>query len=389
MAAGSITAAEWKKINREFDADSVRYGLPERVYGSAVLGSFNIRKLGAASKRSAATWRFLGRICARFDLLAVQEVLDDLSGLERLRAEMGDEYELIVSDTTGAFHGERGLKERMAFVYRRSLVRRASVVSDITYDRSKILNILYENFDAVAEAVDVYRRALARFEAGRRRKRPKLDMPVFLSFIRQPFAVSFRVVGHPEAQPYEFMAVNAHLIYGEMADRKREFAALMEWIIAREKATGDDTEYPGYILLGDLNLDFNNPATDIGDIQRYLESFPNRSGDEIKVRFPFLEKHPGRNEVFRTNARQRETYDHIGLFYRAERIPEEIRTRKMGANPRGPDHGVVNFVELFSKALTGKVFADLPKRRHKAFYAKFEYSVSDHMPIWLRIPLPD
>ncbi len=388
--AGTFSSDDWKKINAELDRDPDGYGLPRRAYGSLVLGSFNIRKCGSSRRRSAETWDFLGRMCRRFDLLAVQEVMDDLSGLERLIEAMGaEEYGWIVSDKTGAFPGDAGLNERLAFVYRRDVLRRGPIVSDVTYDRTKIHELLAENWDEVRPAVEEYRAQLAEWQQGQRKREPKLDLPVFLSFIRQPFTVSFQVKGHPEANPFEFMAVNAHLIYGErIADRKREFQALMEWIVKREENVDDD-RFPGLILLGDLNLDFDNPASDIEDIQQYLKDLKTRGGIDIKVNFPFLGVHPGQTQVFRTNARLRETFDHIGFFYRATALPPDVLQRPVGSHERGPDYAVVNFVALFAKALTGKELGQLSKTKQKEFFAKFEHSVSDHMPIWVRVPLPD
>ncbi len=387
--ATTFTSEEWRKINDQLDENEVRYGLPSRVYGSVVLGSFNIRKLGAANKRTPETWQFFGRMCRRFDLLAVQEVLDDLSGLERLREEMGPEYRLIVSDKTGAFPGDLGLNERLAFIYRSSLVRRGPIVSDITYDRTKVHELLVDNFDLIAAKVAAYREKMKQFEAGQRSKEPKFEMPVFLSFIRQPYTVSFRIVGHPEAAPYELMAVNAHLIFGNtLEERKREFAALMEWIIGREEQTKGE-QFPGLVLLGDLNLDFNVPEKDIRDIAPFLKGFKNKAGEDVKVVFPFLRKHPDHPSVFRTNARQKETFDQIGFFFRPEKVSEAIRKGEVSGDARGPDYGVVNFVNLFAKALEGVEFELLDDDRRHEFYKKFEHSVSDHMPIWVRFPLPD
>ena len=47
------------------------------------LGSFNIRKLGASRSRNSDTWEFLANVCRSVDLLAVQEIMDDLSGLRQ------------------------------------------------------------------------------------------------------------------------------------------------------------------------------------------------------------------------------------------------------------------------------------------------------------------
>jgi len=45
MAAKPFTRKEWKQIRATLEADPDRFGLAARVYGSALLGSFNIRKL--------------------------------------------------------------------------------------------------------------------------------------------------------------------------------------------------------------------------------------------------------------------------------------------------------------------------------------------------------
>ena len=46
---------------------------------------------------------------------------------------------------------------------------------------------------------------------------------------RQPFCVSCRIAGHPETKPYEIIAVNAHLYFGDyINDRRQKFNALTE-----------------------------------------------------------------------------------------------------------------------------------------------------------------
>lgn len=69
IVPANFTLDEWKRINNELDANEIQYGMPARVYGLAVLGSFSNRKLGAAHKRTRETWRFLGKmsgsICSR------------------------------------------------------------------------------------------------------------------------------------------------------------------------------------------------------------------------------------------------------------------------------------------------------------------------------------
>lgn len=382
MAAKQFTSAEWKKINATLAKDPQKFGFPERIYGSAVIGSFNIRKLGNVRKRNANTWAFLANICQQYDLIAIQEIMDDLTGLHKIMELLGPEFGMIVSDRTGAFPGAAGLAERLGFIFRWSVVCRGEVVSDITYDRSKVLEILAENFDEIGAVMEPYSKAMQAFREGDRKKPKAPKMPVFLSFIRQPFCVSFKIVGYPGTKPYRFMAVNAHLMFGGMQDRRKEFDAIMNWINERVRQN-DKTYYPNFVLMGDLNLDFDNPKTDRKRIEKHLKSFNNDSGEEVDVNFPFLDPYPGKSKPFKTNARLNQTFDQIGLFFREQGLPTHLENSNMGTNRLGPDYGVFNFVKLFQSAL-GVSNADMKK-----LYPRFEHKVSDHMPLWLRLPLPE
>jgi len=386
--ATQFTSAEWRTIRETLDSDRVKYGLPQREYGSVLLGSFNIRKLGSSRSRSPETWEFLAEVCYSFDLLAVQEIMDELSGLRRLLSVLGPEFSLIVSDQTGRFPGEAGLGERLGFIYRWSAVERMEVATDISYDRTKVLNTIADSYQVFSEVMAPYADRWQAYVDGTSSRKPRLKLPIFLTFIRQPFCVSFRIVGHPDKQPYEFMAINAHLYFGHyISDRRQEFEALMEWIIGRAKAN-HRAYYPNFILLGDLNLDFDNPDNDRARIEKYLKTFNNASGEEVNVNFPFLDTHTSRQELFRTNARMSETFDQIGLFSRDPRLPTFEDNAIMGQNPRGPDYGVFEFVNLFSDALLQRPFKSLSSSERTDFLARFEHKVSDHMPLWIRLPLP-
>lgn len=389
-----LTAAEWEKIDALFAADPYQYGLPKRIYGSVVLASFNIRKLGKVSTRSANTWEFLAQVCSYFDLLAIQETMADLEGFHRLYSLMGSDFEAVVSDTTGVFPGESGVGERMAFIYNKNLVKRGYMASDISYDRSKLLDTLIEHRQEIAAVLEPQTEYLAALKAwesnpqGKKPKRPTLRLPVFLTFIRQPFCVSFKIVGHPNTRPYYLSAVNAHLLFGDsIDDRRQEFDALMAWLIARMKEE-DSNYFPNFVLLGDLNLDFDNPLSDRDRIEQQIKTFNQDMAGKAQVNFPFLDPHPRQEQPFRTNARLSETFDQIGFFSVDDRLPTSQDNPTMGNQPQGPDYGVFNFVELFRDALEFPKIEDMDAATKKDFFRKFEYEVSDHLPLWVRLPLP-
>ncbi|MDZ7741674.1 MAG: endonuclease/exonuclease/phosphatase [Bacteroidota bacterium] len=397
MASKSFSKEEWKTINRLLDKDPALYGFPERTYDTALLCSFNIRKLGSSRNRSKETWEFLARICRQFDLIAVQEILDDLSGITELMDLIGDEFGLVLSDRTGVFPGDRGVGERLGFVFRWSLVERGKVISDITFDRSKIIETIASNYHVFHSAMQPYAEKYEKYLAGQRNKPKNVNLPVFLSFIRQPYCVSFRIKGYPGTKPYEFMAVNAHLYFGNyIDDRRQEFFALMNWIMERFK-TGENVYFPNFVLLGDLNLDYDNPKKDRARIEEIIKNY-DKDGQEIihpevdiNVNFPFLDVHYREKSVFKTNARLDETFDQIGLFFKDPEVgwPSYKDNAKLGTSASIADYGVFNFVNLFREALNiKKGVHQMNKSEKKAFYDKFQHKVSDHMPLWLRLPLP-
>jgi len=398
--AREFTKQEWRRIQDALDQDPDRFGFPKRVYGSVLLGSFNIRKLGAVARRDQHTWEFLAHVCKQFDLLSVQEIQGNLGGLRKLKELMGERFAMIVSDKAGAFPGEAGLGERLGFIYNWSMVTRGELATDITYDRSKVLNTIARSNDAVHDALADYGRKLRDYEsnlaaylAGDRATKPrkpgfKVRMPTFITFVRPPYCAGFEVRGHPGTQPFHFLAINAHLYFGDyIADRRQEFNALMEWIAGRVQEETNNY-HPNIVLLGDLNLDYDNPARDRSRIEGQIKKINSETIEGVHCNFPFLDVHRGRAEPFHTNARLSETFDQIGLFFRDSRFPACEQNTAMPACEEGPDYGVFDFANLFAVALEGVQLSAIPPEDREAFIARFEHKVSDHMPLWFRLPLP-
>ncbi len=421
--AKEFTPREWTKIRRTLNKDPIGFGLPEYVYGSLVVASFNIRKFGAVRNaanrdkgRDGNTMRFLADVCKHFDLIAVQEVMDDMTGIRKLREMLGDEYGLIVSDIVGTFPGESGNEERLAYLYNRRVVHRGELVAEVSTSRTKVLKTLAEHhkeiFDNMAKEPTAKRwrafskevaSAIAEGKRPPRRQpafRPEVDR--FLQFIRSPFAASFEVRAQPGAERYTFLAVNAHLHYGRKIDRQLEAAALVEWILGKVRSGDADN----VLLLGDLNFDFDRPKRDLARIRKRYEELgglETAAGRQVYVSFPFIVGHPRPkqnhppNELFRTNIRLNQTFDQIGVFSRDARLRKYVETtpdaahspnEAWGMQPTGPDYGVFNFTELFCQALHNKSYAELTKTQRAALVKRYEHNVSDHMPIWYRAPLP-
>jgi hypothetical protein len=389
----AFSESQWRDIFDLAESDGARFGFPERRDRSVLMGGFNTLKLGDASD-GAKRWDFLQLLASRFDLLALQEVMDDLSGLNRLLDSLDGDVDVVVSDTTGAAPGDRGLRERLAFVFRPGRIARDELASDITYDRSRVTQKLFENFATWRDFFeDFERRVREAEETGRRR--PSLSertQPAFLTFIRTPHCAAFRILGRQGAAPIPFLATNAHMLFGNArSERRREFLALLEWLFERSKVDGRRF-HPNMILLGDLNFDFDRGRERnlIEDSLRQLNNNQLSARDASRVNFPFAFVHPGRPGPFRTNARGDETFDHIAFFVDPDepRLPRTTDNARAGQSLDGFDYGVIDFVELFAEALHGADFNSLTGSQQDALFESCEDQVSDHMPIWTRLPIP-
>ena len=221
-----------------------------------------------------------------------------------------------------------------------------------------------------------------------------VEHPKFLTFIRNPHCASFSTKGQDNADPVEFLAVNAHLLYGQSEEeRTREFFALLEWLVQRAKQS-KRMYYKNIILMGDLNMDFDSPESRYSDIVKLLiELNSNLLTGQSAARgnFPFLNVHPDQVSLFNTNARKDETFDHVVFFIDKNEtgLPLDSQNQQAGKGGlNGYDYGVFDFSELFAQAIHGKSFFELSKTQINSIYSKSKADVSDHMPIWVRVPVP-
>ncbi len=164
-----------------------------------------------------------------FDIIALQEVNDNLEGLRAIQSLLPGEYRTIFSDRSGN-------DERMAFLY----------------DADKIEPM--EKFGEIAIPVAKHRFI----------KLPGISC-TFAGFDRNPFIASFK------SGSWRFLLVNAHLYYGRdnLADRERrslEAYATSRWGDLRRN--DKDAYTQNIIVLGDFNLPMVVPGDPVYEALR-------------------------------------------------------------------------------------------------------------------------
>jgi len=395
---------EWSKIIAELESNPALYGMPEGGReASLMFASFNIRKLGnlktgSPKKSRKPEFDFMARFCARCDFVAIQEVQDNLDGLnyikERMESKVAgeDEFAMVVSDITGAVPGESGMSERLAFIYRKRRIRRTDMASDLNIDRSSVLANFFRNSKVLLEHNKEYE-AKVRKAKEDGKKKPSYHAPAFVTFLRSPHVAAFEIPAANDEKPVTFAAVNAHLIFGKPHEREAEFDALLSWLINRLKAHSRMT-VDNIMLLGDLNLDLDNADFDRAHIESKIKALNDqvfKGKNKDRIYFPFIDSHPSTGAPIRSNAKQDQTFDQIAFFLgtREKRLPNH-KWKSLAAQqgPDGYDFGLFNFVELFSKAVLNRSFDSLSAAEKSQFIDRFEHNVSDHMPIWARLPRP-
>ncbi|MCA1705043.1 MAG: endonuclease/exonuclease/phosphatase family protein, partial [Actinobacteria bacterium] len=202
---------------------------PRRLDENLLIATWNIRAFGDLTpkwessdddspKRDLGSVLCLAEIISRFDVVAIQEVKDNLKGLRDMMRVLGGDWGLIMTDTN---EGGVGNSERMAFVFDTRRVKPSGLAGELVVP---------------PEWRDTIGRDLTSGQ-----------------FARTPYAVSF--ISHGQT----FVLVTLHVLYGdEASERAGELRAIAEWM-ARWAKQEEDWGH-NLIALGDFNIDrINDP----------------------------------------------------------------------------------------------------------------------------------
>ena len=254
-------AAEIRALRRYRDSEPGR-AIPGRTAGHVLLATWNIANLGV-HKRRDADHRVIAEILSWFELVAVQEVADDLSGIDAVVTHLPRHYALIFTDKAGN-------DERAAYIYDTRRVRLGGKIGEIGVTESE--------------------RAEVRLPGINR---------AFEGFNRNPYLASFVIEGKT------LLVANAHLYYGEtssaaaqrdsMERRQLEALAIGRWCDLRRQSRNAYTR--SILAVGDFNL----PERVAGD--PIFDALTRRG----------LELPPHTTRIPRTNVTNSADYDQIAF----------------------------------------------------------------------------
>jgi len=196
--------------------------IPTKSQDRLLLASWNIANLGL-QKRRDKDYQIIAEMISWFDLVALQEVNDNLEGLRSIQQHLPDSYRALFSDKAGN-------EERMAFLYDTRKVSLLEKVGEVAIPPKDIKYIKL---------------------SGVQRK--------FNGFDRNPFFASF------VAGSFRFLLVNVHLFFGEDTPADRDRRSLEAYAVSRWADLRRDDKHAyveDIIALGDFNL----PKVEPGDL---------------------------------------------------------------------------------------------------------------------------
>lgn len=218
-----------------------------------LLATWNIRDFDSNKfgygKRLDESFYYLAEIISCFDLVALQEVNRDMSGLERLMRILGREWDYIATDAT---EGPGGNDERMVFVFNTEKVFFRKIAGEVVLPDGQLIVTQKKKRTPPGEAaaeeptVEKTNEAKAEYEE------------IKQQFARTPFLVAF------QSGWFRFCLCTVHIYFGtdsgpKLQQRIDEIKQLVKFFAKRqdhESMADRDTlgQVENYILLGDFNV---------------------------------------------------------------------------------------------------------------------------------------
>jgi endonuclease/exonuclease/phosphatase family metal-dependent hydrolase len=311
---------------------------PRTVEETLLLATWNIREFGRNAMfgpRLDESIQYIAEIINHFDLVAVQEVKENLADLKKLIRVLGDWWEYIVTDVVA---GRAGNTERIAFLYDTRKVRFDHVAGEVTLPEEK----------------------------GK-----------YWQLARTPFICTFRTGWR------RFSLVSVHIYYGvsKAIDKRRlqEIEKLSAFLADKNtrRQKDDNGEPESIILLGDFNIfdtkDKTFQALTTNDFTVPIIGKSNLGADK---NFDQIAFHDPRNLLW---PKQRDVpiknVPRSGVFHYLDCV---FRDQDVKAYDR----------EMFET--NGAKYKN--NKNKEGFYKKWRtFQMSDHFPLWveLRIDFSD
>lgn len=307
--------------------------LPARTIADTILlATWNIREFDSAKYgvRGKESLLYIAEIISRFDVIAIQEVREDLSALHRLMDYLGGWWKYLLTDVT---EGTQGNRERMAFLYDSRKITFGGLAGEV------VIPPIREHGALLTPAKQL---------------------------ARTPFLVGF------QAGWFKFTLCTTHILYGQARaidpDRLAEIQMLAQFLAER---AGERYAWArNMILLGDFNIFDTTDET--------LQAI-NRAGFRLP---PQLQQLP-------SNAPKTKHYDQIAFI--APDVQDQLAMSHAGVfnffdQVYHTDHEPLYGDDMGAAYVKTKTGVERTAEQRSSYYGEWRtYQMSDHLPMWIEL----
>jgi exonuclease III len=358
----------------------LRAELPsKKAEDTVILGTWNLRnfddnRFGDGPRLDESLW-YIAEIVSAFDILAIQEVCDDLGPLEAVMSRLDPVYDYIITDVT---EGPGGNRERLGFIYNRDKVKFLGVAGEIVLPYSSLIS----------------------------------DVTKQRQFARTPFSCLF------QSGWFKFMFSTVHIYFGKDSANSPEYARRVEEIrsVSKFLAKRADKDRYCHIMVGDFNIEDFDGATFDALQEHGFEVFKNKRGsnsdltrfyDQISFKardqqMQLAPPEPGREvshgvfHLFDSLFRGRDWKDYESVMKATlkkkidagKKSLAKAKAKKAAATTQAKKDKAQKSIDKVTKSI-----AKLTKTRNtdaglKAFFKSWRtYQLSDHMPLWVELQI--
>jgi|SRR5215211_828901 len=208
---------------REYRDTAPGRAIPTKAADRLLVATWNVANLGVQQRREK-DYLLIAELTSWFDMVAVQEVNDNLSGLRAIHQHLPESFRLLFSDAGGN-------DERLAFIYDSDKVALLEEVGEVAIPPS---DIRYIRLPGIQQR--------------------------FKGFDRNPYLAGF------SSNSFVFILVNVHLYFGSESAKSMNRRRLETYAVARWADIRRQSQYAysrDIIALGDFNLPKAQPGDPI------------------------------------------------------------------------------------------------------------------------------
>jgi endonuclease/exonuclease/phosphatase family metal-dependent hydrolase len=213
---------EVSKEIKAIDSHKKLRNIPAKSANKLLIATWNLTNFGVQERKEQHI-ALMAHIIKMFDVIAIQEIAEDLRQFDQLLEAIGGNYKAIFSDTGG--NAERG-----AFIYDSKKVTQQGLVAELVMKTNRDNRITVTVGD-------------------------EQETAVFTDYNRNPYMANFACKG------FDFTLVNVHLYWSNEFIRTQEVLALSKW--AKKRSALKEYQRPSKDIM--LVGDFNMPSFDADD----------------------------------------------------------------------------------------------------------------------------